>query len=125
MEIAGVGDVDVVLVLKKSFRVGSPVRVGWTCEVDGDWIGRLSGFDVRMKLLDVHDGDGSEDGDIERGCLKGRWQFPISKNWMEIVRIYSSIVAASLLRVDVPSSSQSIGFGSKLDRVEMDDKVEL
>ena len=31
----------------------------------------LSGLDVRVKLLDVHDSDGLEDGDIERGCLKG------------------------------------------------------
>ena len=45
--------------------------VGRTCEVDGDWVGGLGGFDVRVKLLDIHDGDGLEDGDIERGCSKG------------------------------------------------------
>ena len=49
----------------------------------------------------------------------------ISENWMEIVRIYKGIVAASLLRVDVPSSSQSIRFGSKSAGAEMDDEVEL
>ena len=48
-----------------------------------------------------------------------------SKNWMEIVRIYCGIVAASLLRVDIPSSSQSVGFGSKMARAEMEDEVEL
>ena len=31
----------------------------------------LGGFDVGVKLLDVYDGDGSEDRDIKRGCLKG------------------------------------------------------
>ena len=71
MESIGVRDVGVVLVLKKSFRVGGPVRVGQTCEVDGDWIGGLSGFDVGVKLLDVHDNDSLEDGDVEGGCLKG------------------------------------------------------
>ena len=70
-EIVGVRDVDAVLVLKKSFRVGGPVGVGWTCKVDGDQIGRLSGFDVKVELLDVYDGDSSEDGDIERGFSKG------------------------------------------------------
>ena len=49
----------------------------------------------------------------------------ISRNWMEIVRIYGGIVTASFLRVDVPSSSQSIRFGSKSARAETDDKVEL
>ena len=40
------------------------------------------------------------------------------------MRIYRGIVTASL-RVDVPSSSQSIGFGSELAGVKMDDEVEL
>ena len=41
------------------------------------------------------------------------------------MRIYIGIVAASLLRVDGPLSSQSIRFGSELARVETDDEVEL
>ena len=49
----------------------------------------------------------------------------IGKKWTEIVWIYGGIVAASLLRVNVPSSSQSIRFGSKSAGVETDDKVEL
>ena len=62
-------------------------------------------FDVGVKLLNVHDGNSLEDGDIEGGCLEGQCQLFISKKWTEIVRIYSGIVAAPLLRVDVPSSS--------------------
>ena len=54
MEIAGVGDVD-----------------GWICEVVRDQVSGLGGFDVGVELLDVHDGDGSEDGNVERGCLNG------------------------------------------------------
>ena len=71
MEIIGIRDVDVVLVSRKSFRVGGPVGVGQTCELNRDWVSGLSGFNVGVKLLDVHDGDNSEDRDIERGCLKG------------------------------------------------------
>ena len=41
------------------------------------------------------------------------------------MRIYGGIVAASLLRVDVPLSSESIRFGSESGRAEMDDEVEL
>ena len=111
--------------LKKSFRISGPVGVRWICNVVGDRVGRLGGFDVRVKLLDVHDGDGLEDGDIERSCSKGQCQLFISKNWTEIVWIYGSIVAASLLRVDIPSSSQSIGFGSESAGAKMDDEVEL
>ena len=56
--------------LKESFRVGGPVRVGQICNVVRDRVGGLSGFDVGVKLLDVHDGDSSEDGN-EEGCSKG------------------------------------------------------
>ena len=110
---------------KKPFRVSGPVGVGWICDVVGDQVGGLGRFDVGVKLLNVHDGDSSEDGDIERGFSKGRCQLFVSKNWMEIMWVYGGIVAASLLRVDVPSSSQSIGFGSELARAETDDEVEL
>ena len=110
---------------KKSFSVSGPVGVRWICDVVRDWVGGLSGFDVGVKLLDVHDGDSLEDGDIERGCSKGRCQLFVSKNWTEIVWIYGGIVAASLLRVDIPSSSQSVRFGSKSAGVETDDEVEL
>ena len=39
--------------------------------------------------------------------------------------IYGGIVTASLLRVDIPSSSQSIRFGSELAGAETGDEVEL
>ena len=70
-EIIGVGDVDSVLVSEESFRVSGPVRVGWVYEVVGDWAEGLGKFDVGVKLLNVHDGDGLEDGNIEGGCSEG------------------------------------------------------
>ena len=39
------------------------------------------------------------------------------------MRIYGGIVAAPLLRVDIPSSSQSIRFGSESAGMETDDEV--
>ena len=63
-----------VHVLKKSFRVSGPVGVGRICNVVGDWVSRLGRFDVGVELLDVHDGDSLEDGNIEGGCLKGQCQ---------------------------------------------------
>ena len=110
---------------ENSFRVGGPVGVEWIYDVVGDQVGRLSGFDIRVKLLDVHDGDSLMDEDVERGCSKGQCQLFVSKNWMEIVCIYRGIVAASLLRVDVPLSIQSVRFGSESAGEEMDDEVEL
>ena len=104
-EIIVVGDEDLVFVSEETFGVGGPVGVGQIYEVVGDWVRWLGGFDVRVKLLNVHDGDGSEDGKVEGGCSEGWCQLFIGKDWMEIVRIYSGIVTAPLLRIDIPSSS--------------------
>ena len=41
------------------------------------------------------------------------------------MRIYGDIVAASFLGIDIPSSSQSVRFGSELAGTETDDEVEL
>ena len=49
----------------------------------------------------------------------------VSKNWTENVRIYRGIVTASLLRVDVPLSSQSVMFRSESAGAKTDDEVEL
>ena len=43
----------------------------------------------------------------------------------ENVRIYGGIVPASLLSVDIPSSSQGIRIRSKTAGAETDDKVKL
>ena len=55
---------------KKSFRVSDPVGVAWIYDVVGDRVSGLGGFDVKVELLNVHGGDGLENGDVEKGCLK-------------------------------------------------------
>ena len=43
---------------------------------------------------------------------------------MVVLRIDSGIVAIPLFKIDIPSSSKSVGFGSEFSRMEMDDEVE-
>ena len=43
----------------------------------------------------------------------------------EVSWIYAGIIASSLFRVDVLSSSKSVGFGTKTSRMELDDEIEL
>ena len=49
----------------------------------------------------------------------------MSKHWTEVAHINGSIVAISPFRVDVPLSSQRVGFGAQSPRTETDDKIEL
>ena len=44
---------------------------------------------------------------------------------LEVSQIYAGIIASPLFRVDVPSSSKSIGFGTEASRMELDYEVEL
>ena len=49
----------------------------------------------------------------------------LHEHWTEIAQIDGSIVAISPFRVDVPSSSQRVGFSAQLTRMEADNEVEL
>ena len=43
----------------------------------------------------------------------------------EVSQIYAGIITSPLFRIDIPSSSKSVGFGTEASRMEMDDEVEL
>ena len=47
------------------------------------------------------------------------------EHWTEIARIDGSIVAISPFRIDIPLSSQRVGFSTQLPRTEADNEVEL
>ena len=81
--------------------------------------------DIRVELFDVHQGHGLEYQSKECCCSEGQCQLLISEDRMEIVRVNGGIVAIPLFWVDVPSSSQSVGFCSEFSGAETDDQVEL
>ena len=49
----------------------------------------------------------------------------LSEDGLEVVRVDCGVASIPPLRIDVPSSSESIWFCAKPTRVEPDDKVEL
>jgi len=49
----------------------------------------------------------------------------LSEDGFEVVRIDCSIASIPLFRIDIPSSSESVWFGTKMTRMEPDNKVEL
>ena len=49
----------------------------------------------------------------------------LSKDRFEVVRVDCGVASIPPFRIDIPSSSESIQFGTKMTRVEPDDKVEL
>ena len=49
----------------------------------------------------------------------------LSEDGFEVVRVDCSIASIPPFRIDIPSSSESVQFGTKMTRVEPDDKVEL
>jgi len=49
----------------------------------------------------------------------------LSKDRFEVVRVDCGVASIPPFRIDILSSSESIQFGTKMTRVEPDDKVEL
>ena len=47
-----------------------------------------------------------------------------SEYWAIVLWIDTGIVAIPLFKIDVPSSSKCVGFGSEFSRTETDHKVE-
>ena len=61
-----------------------------------------------------------EDSSLYRDC-----KLFLSKDGFEVVRIDCSIASILLFRIDIPLSSESIQFGTKMTRTEPDDKIKL
>ena len=43
----------------------------------------------------------------------------------EVSQIYGGVITPPLFRIDVPSSSKSVGFGTEVSGMESDNEVEL
>ena len=49
----------------------------------------------------------------------------LGKHWTEVARVDGSIVAIPPFRIDVPVSSERVGFGAQTPRAEADNEIEL
>src|SRR6266481_5141988 len=56
--------------------------------------------------------------------MKGQCQLLGSEYWVKVLRVSSGIVTIPIFKIDIPSSSQHVGFHSELPRTEANDKVE-
>ena len=83
------------------------------------------GTNVGVQGFEVHDCGCPEYRSIEYGCSEGGCKLLVGEHWSKIVRVNSCIAPFFLFRVDIPSSSQRVWFGSEFSRVETDHEVEL
>ena len=56
--------------------------------------------------------------------MEGQCQLLRSEYWVVVLWIDTGIVAIPLFKIDVPSSSECVGFGSEFSRTETDYQVE-
>ena len=124
-EVTSGGNVQLLVVPQRSGGISGPSRrkfgLGEECGC-----GRIRGessADVGVELFGVHDGDAAEDGIVEVCRTERRGELFGGENRAEVLRINGGIVATSLFKVDVPSSSQSIRLSSKTSRAKADDHV--
>ena len=81
--------------------------------------------DVGMEGFEVHDCGCLEYRRIKYGCSEGGCKLLVSEYWPKIARVNSCIIPFPLFRVDIPSSSQCVWFGSEFFETETNYEVEL
>ena len=104
----------------------SPMRVGCDSKVVlGHRIGSQVGSDVGVESLSVHDNARTECWNIGRSSSERRGELLFSKDRTTVLRIYSTVGVISLFGVDVPSSSQCVGFRAEPTGSEPNSQIEL
>ena len=92
------------------------MRVGRNSEVVlGHWIGSQAGLDVGVESLGVHDNARTE----------GRGELLFGEDRTTVLGVYSTVGVISLFGVDVPSSSQCVGFRAEPTGLEPNSQIEL
>ena len=61
-----------------------------------------------------------ENHSLYRGC-----KLFLSEDGLKVVRVNCGIASISPFGIDIPLSSESVWFGAKMTRMELDDKVKL
>src|ERR1700753_726712 len=98
-------DPNAIVVQEKAVG-GNPSRVGRGVEVGGsDRVGRESGSDICMKLLNIHQLGCPKDGFAKIRSTQRCVELRLSEHRSEIMRIGKGVATIPLFRVDVPSSS--------------------
>jgi len=78
-----------------------------------------------MYGVQIHNYSHVERRKKEDCSLYGGCKLFLNEDRLEVVKIDCGIASISLFRIDVPLSSESVQFGTKMIRVEPDNKVEL
>ena len=91
----------------------------------GNRISCQTGSDVRMESLGIHDDACAECQNIGRGSLERCGELLLGKDRTTVLWVYSTIGVISFFKVDVPSSSQSVGFSTEFTGSEPNDQIKL
>ena len=77
-----------------------------------------------MEFVHVHRDYRSENRSGKDGRAEGGCQVFRREDRSEVVRIHAGVALTPLFKVDIPSSSQSIGLGAQATRTETNNHIE-
>ena len=78
-----------------------------------------------MKGVQIHNYSCTERRKEEDSSSYGGYKLFLSEDEFEVIRVNCGIVNILSFRINILLSSESIRFGTKMTRVESDNKVEL
>ena len=91
----------------------------------GNWVSRQTGSDVGMESLGIHDDARVKCRNVGGSSLERRGELLLSKDRTTVLWIYRTIGVISLFKVDVPLSSQSVGFSTEFTGSKPNDQIKL
>ena len=78
-----------------------------------------------MKLLNVHERTSSQDGELKVCGVKRSVELLGREYWVKVLRVDAGEALIPFFGVDVPASSECVGFRTEFTGAEANDEVEL
>ena len=102
------------------------MRVGCGSKVQlGNQIGCQTGLNIGVESLGIHNNACVECQNIGRGSSERSNELFFRKDRMTVLWVYSTIGVISLFKVDVPSSSQCVGFSTEFTGSKPNNQIKL
>ena len=111
-EVVSIGYIDEVVVAEEPIGSNGPAGLRFFLCGNVKRVVRECGQDIGTELFLIHNHCCTENGVQQSRCAERDGNLLLRKHWAEIARIDGSIVAISPFGVDVPASSERVGFGT-------------
>ena len=124
IEITSRWYIDSVIKIKKTIGVYRPLAL-YENMFCSSWITRKGQTNILIQDVKINNYSCTKERKKEDSSLNRSHDLSLSKNRFEVVRVDCSVASILLFKIDILLFGKSIQFGTKMTRIESNNKVEL